>query len=33
MAEHCGVTAEEVDYQKGILHAGAETLTLAELVD
>src|SRR5919206_4690040 len=33
MAERCGVAVEEVGYRKGNLHAGAETLTLAELVE
>ncbi len=33
MAKRCGVVVEEVGYQKGNLHAGAETLTLAELVE
>jgi carbon-monoxide dehydrogenase large subunit len=33
MAERCGVAVEEVGYLKGTLRAGAEALTLAELVD
>src|SRR5919107_1953800 len=33
MAERCGVEVEEVGYLNGTLRAGAEALTLAELVD